>query len=892
MLKLLRRIRYILRATRSDGELREEIEFHRALHAEHLQRNGVDAESARRESVRVMGNRTLARDDARAIWISPWVESVWRDVAYACRLIVYRPAFAVTMIAVMGLGIGATAGVFRLLDNLVLKSLPVPKAEQLVYLEKPAFSYPIFQELKARTGKLFSGVFAWNIDRLSVQWADTLEPADVLMASGQFYQTLGMSAHVGRLFDASDDRVGGGPGGLVAVISHACWERHFASDPSIVGRQIRVDRRAFTIIGVTPSGFFGVAPGLDPDVTIPLTTLSDDATLRSTSSSWLHIMGRVSDVQTLARANAVFAAIWPAVLEATTNKAMPPDRRAMYLGRTTALSPGRTGFSRVRNQFEEPLWMLLGLVGLLFAVACASAGNLLLARGVARRREMALRLAIGASRARLVTQMLIEALVWTLLGGAAGLLGSWWGSSLLVRMMATSSETIVLDVSPDWRVSVFVSVLALIATTLCAVGPAFRATRLDTSAGLRTHGTAGAGLLRRWSSGKALVVIQVALTVLLLAGAGLFARSLQRILAQDPGFQRDGLVVATVDALGAGYSGQRLIAYYDTLLERLRRIPSVESASLSWYPPISDDMGSWTQSIEIDGVPIDMATVKQVYFNAVSPDYIRTLGMRLLSGRDFTDRDTSTAPRVVIINESLARKAFGSLNPIGRKVSVGRNASRKNLEVIGIVRDAKYQRLQEMPRAIAYLPCAQLIEYLEGTNLVAEIRGLPGSEDVGRSAAGEIRAIDRMVPMRLETVDERISTSLVKERVMALLATVLGVSALALACAAVYGLMAYAVSRQAKEIALRLALGAPRAAVLRTVLDDAMTVAAIGIVAGTVSAATLGRFARTQLFEINPLDLPSLAGACIVMATVATIAAFLPALKASRIDPVQALKSE
>jgi predicted permease len=891
MWKLFRRIKYLLRQNLIERELEREVEFHRTLNAERLEREGFDPQAAQRESIRAMGNVTLAREDARAVWISPWLESVWRDVAYACRLIVHRPGFATAMILVMGLGIGATAGVFRLLDNLVLKSLPVRDPGRLVYLENPSFSYPIYQEVKGRTGGLFSGVVAWNIDRMSVQWAETLEPADVLTASGEFYAILGISPHVGRLFGESDDRVGGGSSGPVAVISYSCWQRRFGSDPSIVGRQIRLDRRTFTIIGITPPGFFGVAAGLDPELTIPLTTLADDGALRSPSSSWVHIMGRLADAQTLGQANAAFATIWPAVLEATTSKDAPPDRRALYLSRKTALAAGRTGFSRVRKQFEEPLWMLLVLVVLLLAIACASAGNLLLARGVARRREMALRLAIGASRARLIRQMFVEALVWTLLGAVAGLLGSWWGTGLLVEMMATSSEAIVLDVAPDWRVSVVVAVLALIATSVCAVGPALRATRPDSVAALRAYGSIGQGFLRRWSAGKGLVALQVALTILLLAGAGLFLRSLQRIHAQDAGFQRDGVVVASVDALAAGYTGPRLLTFYDTLLERLRGIPSIASASLSWYPPISDDMGSWTQSIEVDGLPIDIATVKQVYFNAVSPDYMRTLGMRLLGGRDFSDRDTSTSPRVVIINESLAKKAFGSLNPIGRKITIGRNASRKNLEVIAVVHDAKYQRLQEAPRAIAYLPCAQLIEYLEGTNLVAEVRATARA-DVRQAVAREIRAIDPIMPLHVETVDERISTSLVKERVMALLATLLGLSALVLACAAVYGLMAYAVSRQANEIGLRLALGATREVVLRTILFDASRVAAIGIVVGVAAAVMLGRFARTQLFEIQPVDPVSLIGACLVMAAVAGLAAFLPALKASRLDPVQALKSE
>ncbi len=311
MLKLFRRIRFLLQQGRVDGDLAQEVEFHRAMEAERLERAGLDESSARHASSRAMGNMTLAREDARAVWIAPWLESVLRDVAYACRLMVHRPGFAAAMILVMSLGIGAATGVFSLVDNLVLKSLPVRNPERLVYLEKPSFSYPIYQEVQARAGHLFSGLFAWNIDRLSVQWIDALEPLDVLMASGQFYSTLGVSTEIGRVLDPSDDRIGGGPNGLVAMISHTCWQRRFAANPAVVGRQVRVDRQMFTIVGVTPAGFFGVAAGLEPELTIPLTTLSDDAGLRAPSRSWVHVMGRLTDNVTLAEANAAFSAIWP-----------------------------------------------------------------------------------------------------------------------------------------------------------------------------------------------------------------------------------------------------------------------------------------------------------------------------------------------------------------------------------------------------------------------------------------------------------------------------------------------------------------------------------------------------------------------------------------------------
>jgi putative ABC transport system permease protein len=886
MFKLFRRITYLLRQRRIDRELAQEVEFHRAMEAERLERAGLDRRDAHHASLRVMGNVTLAREDSRAVWIAPWFEGVRRDVRYAMRTVVHRPGFAIAMILVMGLGIGATTAVFTLLDSLVLKSLPVRTPEQLVFLQQPAFSYPQYSEIRSRAGDVFSDLFAWNIDRVSVQWSDALESSDVLMASGQFYSTLGISAEIGQTFEPSDDRIGGGPRGLVGVISYSCWQRRFERDPGVVGRRVRLGQQIFTIIGVTPPGFFGVAAGLDPEITIPLTTIQDDAALRSPSSAWLHVMGRLKPTLSLEQANAAFAPIWPAVLEATTNPGMPADRRAMYLGRKTALGSARTGFSRVRKQFQEPLWLLLGLVGLLLAVACASAANLLLARGIARRREIAVRLAIGASRARLVRQMLTEAFIWTILGGCAGLMWAWWGSSVLVRMMATNAEAIVLNVDPSARVIAFVMTLALVSTSVCAVGPALRATRLDAAAALK-HGPVSGGLLRRWTAGKMLVAIQVALTLVLLAGAALFTRSLQRILAQDAGFHREGLIIVSTDALAAGYSGPRLQAFHDALLDRLRRIPAVGSAGLSWYPPISDDMGSWTQSIEVNGVPAD--TVRQVYFNAVSPGYFATLRTRLIAGRDFTDRDRDSSTRVVVINESLARRAFGDRDPIGQRLTVGRNKSRQDLEVVGIVQDAKYQRLQEPARSIAYLPCAQLAEYLADSNLVAEIRSA-ADVDIRGAISRELRTLDGIVPLRIETVEDRIAESLVKERVMALLAGVLGLSALLLACAAVYGLLAYAVSRQTNEIGLRLALGASRARILWAVLRESLTVASIGVVLAVPIVVALGRFVRTLLFGVTPVDPASLGGAAGLVLTIAVSAGLLPARRASRIDPVQALK--
>lgn len=891
MLKLLRRITYLLRQRRVDDDLQREVEFHRAMEAERLERDGLDRATAHSASVRRIGNVTLAREDARAVWIAPWLENLQRDIAYAFRMLVQRPGFTFAIVLVMGLGIGSTTGVFGLLDALVLKSLPVREPDRLVFLEKPSFSYPVFTEMRRRGTHVFSSLFAWNIDRLTVQWTESLEPTEVLLASGEFYSALGVNAALGRTFDNSDDRVGGGDHGLVAVISDACWRRRFSADPGVIGRQVRVERRSFTIVGVTPPGFFGVAAGLAPEISVPLTSIQDQVTLREQFSTWLHLMGRLNDGLSLAQANAEFAPMWQAILEATTDPGMPADRRARFLGRQTSLVSARTGFSRVRNQFQQPLWLLFGLVALVLGVSCASASNLLLARGAARRREIAVRLAIGATRGRLLRQMLTEAFIWNCLGAATGLLLGWWGGDLLIRMMVTPAEPITLDVPANWRAVSFALALTLATTTVSAVIPALRATRVDAGSELKSHGGVSRGLRRYWSLGKGLVAIQVALTMLLLTGAVLLSRSLNRILAQDAGFDRRGLLILSTDPLAAGYTGPRLFAFYDVLLDRLRRLPSVEAASLSWYAPISDDDGSWTQTVGIDGAVPQRDAGRQVYFNAISPDYVRAVGIRVLKGRDFNDRDTASSARVVIVNESLVRRLFGNADPIGRRLTVGLNASRQDLEIVGVVRDAKYQRLEEPARGIAYLPCTQLAEYLAGSNLIAEIRGA-GEADVRPVVSREVRALDAIVPFRLETVDDRISDSLVKERVMAMLSGALGLCALGLACAAVYGLLAYTVSRQAKEIGLRLALGAQRPRVLWSVLRESLMVAVAGIALAVPVAIALGRFVRTLLFELTPLDPASLIAAGLLLLTIAGAAGLLPARKASRIDPVQALRRD
>ena len=753
MANVFRRLRYWLRHRQVEADLAEELETHLKLKQERLEQSGLSGNEARYASRRTLGNVTLAREDARSVWIWPWLDSVRQDVGYALRGLHRNPGFAAAVILVTSLGIGTATSVFGLVDGLVLKPLPVRDPGRLVYFASPSFSYPIFQEVRSRGTDIFSTVFAWNLESVNVDWNGELEPAEVLMASGDFYSTLGVRAAVGRMFSAEDDRIGGGPDGMVAVISYACWQGRFGGHSSVIGRIVRIERQPYTIVGVAPRGFFGVAPGLAPEITIPLTTLQDAGALASTTSSWLHLLGRLNDGLSHEQANVRLQRIWPAVLEVTTNPGMPADRRAKYLGRQTALEPGLAGFSRVRLQFAEPLWILFALVGLLFVVACASAANLLLARGAARQREIAVRLAIGASRARLVRQLFTESLVSAALAAGLGVLLATWASGGLIALMSWREQPIVLDVSPSWRVMVFAFALTLVTVVICSVLPALRATRFASGATLKTTGQTTGAILRRWSLAKMLIVSQVAITMVLLVGAALFVRSLTSVLSQDAGFDRDKVLVVATDAEVAGYKDERLSAYYAQLRDTLAGIPGVVSASLSTKAPISNEDGSWTQSIAVDGGPIEEEASRYVYFNAISSGYFATLGMRVLQGRDFALADAPGNTRVVIVNESLARRFFQNQNPIGRLVTIGRSDRRQNLEIIGLVQDAKYQTLQEPARRIAYLPITQ-----QGVddNLFAEVRPVGDPSSIVEQVRREVRGLDPGVPVRIETVTDRI----------------------------------------------------------------------------------------------------------------------------------------
>lgn len=824
------------------------------------------------------------------------LDHLWFDVRSACRQFARRPGLTVAALLALTCGLGGVITVFTLVDAVIYRPLPVRAPGELVTLRFPSFSYPLFQELQTR-GTMLSNVFAWTSRSLHVQWAGDPESTQVLMASGRIHETLGIRPALGRLLVDADAGRTEADAQAVAVLSHAAWTRRFGADPSVIGRTIRIEGAPFTIVGVTPREFFGIAVGAPVDVTIPVTMaprLREDErdSLTQGGRSWLHIMGRLRPGLTVQEGDAAFQTVWPQIKQATADL-VSASFRPRYLGMKSGLDAGAAGFSPVRRQFREPLLLLFGLVALLLIAACATVANLLLASAAGRRHELAVRLALGAGRRRIVQQLFVEGLLLAVIGGLFGLLVASWAADLLVRLLSTSYDVVSIDVTPDLRVVAFMAAAVAAATLAFTLAPIVRAARIDPGPMLEA-GTRHVGGLRRARLARVLVAAQVAISLTLVAGSALFVRNLSQILATDMGFDRERLFVVTVDAVSPISARSRgaigPLPYYAELQRRLQEAPGVRAASLSMLPPVSNEFGSWWERVWADGTEMPaVRTSERTYLNMVSPGYFATLKTPLLAGRDFTDGDRLGTPRVAIINATLARSAFGGESAVGRTVLMGDKAER--VEVIGVVGDATYESLQEDRRRVAFVPYAQMAKMLGEQNLVAEVRL---AEQGGGSAAEAIRAavrsVDASAPLAIQSVAMRIDESLVGERLITVIAVFLGAVSLLLACGALGGLMAHLVAARTREIGLRLALGADRRAVLNLVMSQALSVAILGGLAGLGMTLAAGRLVTRFLHDVSPADPLSLGAAATVLLATSALAGYLPARRAARVDPMIALR--
>jgi predicted permease len=885
MVELWRRLRYLFNRRQYEQDLADEMRLHRDLVG---QASGLSA------SRRSFGNITQLHESSRAVWVWPFLETLAQDTRYALRTLRANPGFAATAVLSLALGIGANTAIFSILNAVMLRSLPVEDPQRLVQVDslQGRFTNPIWEQVRDHQ-QAFSGTLAFAGDRFDLSAGGESHFANGLWASGDFFRVLGVPAMRGRVFTPDDDLHGGGHAGPVAVISHAFWKRHYASDPDIVGKTVRLNRRPFTIIGVTPPWFTGLDVDKSYDVAIPIgcepILHTDFSTLNARSWWWLRILGRLLPGDTRQQAEARMKALAPEVSRATLPTNWDADGQRQYLRRSFSLRPANTGFSDTGSQYRTALFTLMVVVGLVLLVACANIANLLLARAAARQREISIRMAIGAARRRVMRQLMSESLLLSVLGGVGGLLFAVWGSRLLVRFLSKAGSELQLDTAPDLRALAFTMGVAVLTGLLFGLAPALRATSVSPNNVMKEHarGTVGS----RFNLGRALVTGQVALSLMLLVGAGLFLGTFRNLLSIDLGFSRHNILLVRAGLMQTNVPKAQRPRVYREIVGRLRAIPGVSSVSSSVLTPIGND--EWDRVVDPEGYSPRGEYDTQVYFNRVSPGYFETMRTPLLLGRDFSGQDDTGAPKVMLIGESVARRFFGQANPIGKTIRVNAEDSHGEkdvYQVIGVVKDAKYEAVNEELLLSVYIACAQDTDPWPEVNF--EVRTERPVETFIPAVRAAIGEVNRGISLEFRNFETQVNDSLLQPRMVALLSAFFGGLALLLAMIGLYGVTAYGVARRQAEIGIRMALGAQPGSVVWLVLREVAAMLAIGTVLGLGASLAAGRLVAGLLYGVKSYDAAPLAIAAVVLGIATGIAAYLPAHRAARLDPMAALREE
>ncbi|HKE24023.1 MAG TPA: ABC transporter permease [Bryobacteraceae bacterium] len=832
-----------------------------------------------------------------------YLRALWQDFRYGARQLRLNPGFAAVAVLSLGLGIGANTAIFELVNAVRLRTLPVAKPEELAYVDfrkgsvrngnfstrSARFTWRQWQQIQAQQ-QAFSGVMAWSARRFNLSPSGEVRWAEGLFVSSNFFSVLGVEPAIGRAFTADEDR----PGcpAPAAVISYGFWQQEFGGAADVLGRKVTLDGHSFPILGVTPRGFFGVEVGNRYDVAIPSCAdaqMSADGKGRAASTRqwWLSVIGRLKPGWTVARADAQFLAISPGFMQATLPESYRPEEAKKYLEKNKlAVTPGANGVSGLRRTYEQPLWLLLATTGLVLLIACANLANLLLARASVREREIAVRQAIGASRPRLIAQLMAESLLLATAGTALGAGLSIALSRGLVAFLSEANSGLLLGLGFDARVLGFAAGIAVLTCVLFGLAPALRATRIAPASAMRSGGRGLTAGKERFSLRRGLVVAQVALSLVLLVGALLFMGSLRKLMAVDPGFRVSGLVAADLDFQRAHYPKERNVEVHRELLERLRALPGVTGAAELNILPLSGN--GWNELCWAEG-----DAKRQVsWFNGVTPGYFKTMDTPLLAGRDFDTRDTVSSPKVAIVNETFARKIFGGGNPVGRTFFVEGDAGEPDdrYQVVGLVRNTTYQEVREDASPISYTALGQQKNFGAGAQIVLRTSAPLG--ELFRSVKAAAAEVSPATSVEFTVLTKQLADTLLRDRLMATLAGAFGLLAGVLATIGLYGVMAYTVARRRNEIGIRIALGAGRAGVVGLVLREAAVLLGCGLAIGVGLALWLGRAARSLLFGLKPSDGATLAAAMLLLAAVALAASFVPARRASRLEPMQALREE
>ena len=819
----------------------------------------------------------------------------WQDLRYGARTLLKSPGLTLIAVLSLALGIGANTAIFSLIDAVLLKMLPVERPEELYFIqnvgtrrpEGGAPPYPCFERFRDQA-QSFTGLAAFSGTEPRVKIDGQLEEWRGLRVSGNCFSLLGVKTILGRTLSPADDAVPGkgGPDGWVAVISHNYWTRRFGRDPRVIGKVVQLGNNPVTIIGVAEPEFYGLGSGREFDALLPMMTAGAER-LSEKEFWWFTAVGRLKPGVPLEQARVELDTIFQSYMDETSMSA--ESRREAF--NRIELRPAGKGLNELRRQFSQPLQALMAIVALVLLIACANVANLLLARATARRKEFAVRLALGASRFRLLRQMGTESLLLVVLGGLLSLLFARWGSAFLVSFFATGRGQLFLNLPLDYRVLLFTAGVALLTGLIFGLAPALQATRIDPNPALKD--SAATSTRSRSRFGRSLVVAQVALSLLLLVGAGLFLRTLHNLKHIDSGFRPEGVLTIPVNPEESIYQGARLANLWKEALASVERLPGVRSASLSALTPLDgSDRGV---GIEVSGYTLRTERDRAIRLNQVSPGYFQTFGIAVLQGRAFADSDNETAPRVALFNEAAARFYFGDRNPIGAQVRFTFDPRTQKppppYEIIGVVKDSRNQTLREPDTRTIYLPVMQARDRLGRLTLAVRAEGNPA--DLTQAVSSAVRALGPDIFLaNIATLSERVDQSLVQERLVASLSLFFGLLALLLACIGLYGVMSYDVARRTQEIGIRMALGASAKTVAQLVLRETMLWVGLGLVLGLGAALATTRWLESLLFGLKPHDPITIGLAALVLLVVAAVAGYLPARRASRVDPLVALRYE
>jgi predicted permease len=894
------RIRSLFRKGRVEDELSDEIQFHvDQLTQVHIAA-GMTADDARDAALRSMGGVEQRKEECRDARQVRVIENIVADLRYSLRLMRRSPGFTAVALASLSLGIGANVAMFQLLDAIGLRTLPIERPHELAEVRiaggtggfgqndnsNSEMTNPLWEQLRGQQ-QAFAGIFAWGSTQMLVGRGADMRPVRLLWASGELFPVLGVRPALGRLFTAADDRRGCGAPSV--VISDDFWRSHFGGSPSVIGAKLPILDQSAEVIGVTPPGFFGLDVGRRFDIALPLCTAAMwGSSLDRRNVFWLTVMGRLKPEWTVARAAAHVDALSPGLIEATIPPGYDAGGTAIYRRfRLTALSASR-GVSEWRTTYQQALWWLLGMTGMVLLIGCANISNLMLARANARGREIAVRVALGATRGRLVAQTLVEGLLLAAAGGAIGAALASVMSRALVATLTSERNRLELELGFDWRLLAFTALVAIVACAAFAIVPALRSSQADPLPAMQS-GARGATPHRRARLQRLLVAGQVALSLVLLVGALLFVRSFRNLTTVNTGLRQDGVVFVNLATLVTPRpDADQILAFEQALLQQLRSMPGVHSAAAASNFPLNG--ASWTQGVLVPAA--EGVQRRSSKFTYVSSQYFSAFDIAMLAGRDFDDADTARSRKFAIVNETFVRRYVADAQPLGKAVRTISEPGYPDAvyEVVGVVKDTKYSNLREETPPIAYVPITQHPFLRPYPGVV--VRSAIPSSDLVAAVRRRVNELHPDVVMAFTVFSTQMRERVVRERTLAWLAGGFGVLATLMSTIGLYGVISYMTARRRQEIAIRRALGASRSTIVSLMLSELAVTLGIGIPVGVAVSAAAVRGAGGLLFGLSPHDPQTLAASAALLAAVGVVASAIPAIRATRISPTEALRSD